>query len=68
MTRFVVKDFYDFDETLVETNDLNIAYKAALQRIADTDGECDVEIRDTIVTPFPFFSGFSITFWGEEED
>lgn len=66
--RFVVKDLYDYDETLVETDDLNIAYAAALRRIADTDGECSVVIRDMGTEPLPEYCSISIGFWGEEEE
>lgn len=69
MSRFVVKDLYDFDETLIETDDLTIAYSAALQRYADTDGQCDVHLYDNEIAPFPYGDEFiSIEFWGDEED
>lgn len=66
MVRYVVKDKYDFDETLVETDDLNIAYEAALTRIADTDGECAVEIYDMQTAPYPVDSVLVVQ-WGEED-
>lgn len=68
MSRFVVKDLYDFNETLIETNDLNEAYAAALRRIADTDGECSVVIRDMQTEPFPEYGSISIDFFGEEDE
>lgn len=71
MARFVVKDLYDFDETLIETNDLNEAYAAALRRYADTDGECDVHLYDNETAPFltsPSGEYMCVEFWGEEED
>lgn len=66
MARYVVKDLYDYDETLVETDDLNIAYEAALTRLADTDGECSVSIRDMQTAPYPIYV-VGIEQWGEED-
>lgn len=71
MSRFVVKDLYDFDETLIETDDLNEAYAAALQRYAGTDGECDVHLYDNETAPFltsPSGEYMCVEFWGDEED
>lgn len=67
MARFIVKDVYDFDETLVETDDLNVAYKAALTRAEDTDGECSIEIIDTETVEFVGCNHFRIEFWGDED-
>lgn len=66
MKRFIVKDMYDFDETLIETDDLIEAYEAALTRMADTDGECYVEIRDMQTASFPGSASVSIDFYGED--
>ena len=66
MARYVVKDMYDFDETLIETDDLNTAYNMALMRIADTDGECAVSIRDMQTAPYPT-DVVGIEQWGEED-
>lgn len=68
MARYVVKDLFDFEETLVETDDLDTAYAAALQRYADTDGECDVHLFDNETAPFPGNEFMYIEFWGEDED
>ena len=67
MSRYVVKDRYDFDETLIETDDLNVAYEAALTRIADTDGECTVGIYDMQTAPYPT-DVVCVVQWGEEEE
>lgn len=66
MLRYVVKDMYDFDETLIETDDLNVAYEAALTRMADTDGDCHVEIRDMLTAEFPGSCSVSIDLYGED--
>jgi len=69
MARYVVIDWYDYQELLLETDDLNKAYAAALQRMADTDGECDISIRDTQTAPFPNnCGGLMVAFFGEDED
>lgn len=67
MARFIVKDVYDYDETLVETDDLNVAYKAALTRAEDTDGECSIEIIDTETVEFVGCNHFRIELWGDED-
>lgn len=66
MSRYIVMDWYDFDETLVETDDLNVAYEAALTRMADTDGECDIEIRDMQTAAFPGGGSVPIDLYGED--
>lgn len=65
MARYVAKDTYDFDETLVKTDDLNVAYKACIQRIEDTDGECEVTIFDM---QYSHENGcvVCINFWGDD--
>lgn len=69
MSRFVVEDLWDFDETLIETDDLNEAYAAAVRRYTDTDGECDVHLYDNETAPFPNGGEFMcIEFWGDEGD
>ena len=67
MARYTVKDLFDFEEILVETDDMNIAYSAALQRYADTDGECDVHLFDNETAPFPDNEFMYVEFWGEED-
>ena len=64
--RYTAMDLYDFNEILVETDDLNIAYQAVLKRIEDTDGECDTFIRDN-ATYFENAQHVTVDFWGEEE-
>lgn len=64
MARYVVKDLFESEEILIETNDLNDAYATALQRYADTDGECEVLLFDNETAPFPGNEFMSIEFWG----
>lgn len=62
--RFVVIDFYDFREVLLETDHLVDAYNACIQRAKDTDGECDVDIYDRELSPdLPVFG-----IYGYDED
>lgn len=68
MARYVVEDLRDSEKKLVETDDMNIAYSAALQRYADTDGKCEVHIFDTETAPFSGNEYMFIEFWGEDED
>lgn len=66
--RYEVIDQYDYFETILETNNLDEAYAAVLQRMADTDGECDCFIRDYQTAPFPGGSTVFVELYGEEDE
>lgn len=54
MGRFAVIDDYDYyvpHKIIIETDDLLTAYNACLKYIADTNGECDVDIYDRESSP-----------------
>ena len=67
MARYVVVDEYEGREILIETNDLNKAYEVATERYDDTDGECDVSIRD-YKRECVCDGNFAIWAWGDEDD
>ena len=67
--RYQAIDYYEEEpEILVNTDDLNEAYDAVIMRMADTDGDCDIMIKDNSVAPFPGGSVVPVYLWGEEED
>lgn len=45
--KFLVIDFYEGEEILYCGDSKNKARRAESERIADTDGECDVRIYDS---------------------
>lgn len=67
MARYVVVDEYEGREVLIETNDLNKAYEVATERYDDTDGECDVDIRDNKRDSIDG-GNFGIIAWGDDCD
>jgi len=46
MEKYKVIDIYDGRDTLGYTSNMNTVKKLARERIADTDGECAIEIRE----------------------
>lgn len=69
MARFTAIDVYVIYEVLAETDDLNVAYSAALQRMKDTDGECAVVIQDSETVPVGGYMEYiAVDFYGEEDE
>lgn len=68
MARYVVKDIFKFEETLIETDDLNIAYDTAVTRIANTGGKCAVSIQDMQTPPYSISSVCEIVIQQWKED
>ena len=68
MARYTALDYYEGKEVLAENDDLNVVYEAALTRIADTDGECNVGILDNYTVPMNNLPFVAIEQYGEEED
>ena len=63
MKRFQAYDFYDFRESICESDNLMDCYNACLQRFEDTDGECSCTIQDNETT-----ANFSIVIDGWKDD